>query len=101
MLRPQKPDPELDFEDETTNGFPILARVAHLYALSSSSGLTTSTPPKIRLCNNLIISVLQRRKKTRCGSSGKISRLLPRAIFQLLDFQIVANGGVEVVSSAF
>ena len=24
---------------------------------------TTSTPPKIRLCNNLIISVLQRRKK--------------------------------------
>ena len=63
MLRPQKPDPELDFEDETTNGFPILARVAHLYALSSSSGLTTSTPPKTRLCNNLIISVLQRRKK--------------------------------------
>ena len=33
MLRPQKPDPELDFEDETTNGFPILARAAHLYAL--------------------------------------------------------------------
>ena len=63
MLRPQKPDPELDFEDETTNGFPILARVAHLYALSSSSGLTISTPPKTRLCNNLIISVLQRRKK--------------------------------------
>ena len=59
MLRPQKPDPELDFEDETTNGFPILARVAHLYALSSSSGLTTSTPPKIRLCNHLIISMLQ------------------------------------------
>ena len=63
MLRPQKPDPELDFEDETTNGFPFLARAAHLYALSSSSGLTTSTPPKTRLCNNLIISVLQRRKK--------------------------------------
>ena len=62
MLRPQKPDPELDFEDETTNGFPILARVAHLYALSSSSGLTTSTPPKIRLCNHLIISMLQRWK---------------------------------------
>ena len=63
MLRPQKPDPELDFEDETTNCFPILALAAHLYALSSSSGLTTSTLPKTRLCNNLIISVLQRRKK--------------------------------------
>ena len=62
MLRPQKPDPELDFEDETTNGFPFLARAAHLYALSSSSGLTTSTPPKIRLCNHLIISMLQRLK---------------------------------------
>ena len=32
-------------------------------------------------------------EKSRCGSSGKISRLLPRVVFQLLDFQIVANGG--------
>ncbi len=34
-----------------------------LRLLWSTPVATTSTPPKTRLCNNLIISVLQRRKK--------------------------------------
>ena len=67
-----------------TNGFPFLARAAHLYALSSSSGLTTSTPPKTRLCNHLIISLLQRRKNRGVEVARKICRYFHGSFFKLL-----------------
>ena len=67
-----------------TNGFPFLARAAHLYALSSSSGLTTSTPPKTSLCNHLIISLLQRRKNRGVEVARIICRYFHGLFFKLL-----------------